>query len=363
MKRVVFLDYLRVLACMMVMVVHACELYYFGEDGGVFVASRGDARWLTAFDSAVRASVPLFVMASAYLLFPLTRPTGEFFRRRLMRVGVPFAVWAAVYTWYYGGSWGQLGFNFPMATGGHLWFVPMLFGLYLLMPLISPWAEKVSERELRGWLGLWLVTTLFPYLRSLWSWLYGEPAFGAVPYLWGECPWNHFGAFQYVGGFIGYLLLGFWFRKFAPVLSWRRTLAWAVPLWVVGMLVCALPFYSRIPAVNGYPASAPYATAVFMEMSWEFCSTGVLMTVIAYFLIIRKFTFDGAFYVRLIRPLSEASYETYLMHMLILVVVGGWLKPRLATPLAILAIALVTFFAASVVSLALRRIPRLGRYL
>ena len=63
MKRVVFLDYLRVLACMMVMVVHACELYYFGEDGGVFVASRGDARWLTAFDSAVRASVPLFVMA------------------------------------------------------------------------------------------------------------------------------------------------------------------------------------------------------------------------------------------------------------------------------------------------------------
>ena len=91
-ERIVFLDYLRVIACFMVMIVHACEQFYFGADGGLLFASSGDAFWTTWIDSAVRPCVPLFVIASSYLLFPVTRPTGEFFRRRLTRVAVPFAL-------------------------------------------------------------------------------------------------------------------------------------------------------------------------------------------------------------------------------------------------------------------------------
>lgn len=361
--RIVFLDYLRVIACFMVMVVHACEPFYLGG-AGTFIASRWDAAWATAIDSAVRACVPLFVMASAYLLFPVTRPTGEFFQRRLARVVVPFLVWVGIYTWRFDGDWGKLLFNFPAdIIGGHLWFVPMLLGLYLLMPLLSPWAEKVREKELWGWLAVWAVTTTFPYLRRLWGFLYGEPSFGAVPYLYGECPWNAFGTFQYVSGFFGYLLLGFWFRKFAPKLSWQKTLAVAAPLWAVGYLAVAEPFFLRIPDAAGYPVEAPYATAVSLEMSWEFCSTGVALTVAAYFLVIRKLTADGFFYRHMIRPLSEASYGTYLLHMLVLAEVCERLNPRLTAPLAILGTAAVSFVLSSFVSMALRRIPRVGKWL
>ena len=45
----------------------------------------------------------------------------------------------------HGAGRGKLLFNFP-DEGGHLWFVPMLAGLYILMPLLSPWAEEVSLR-------------------------------------------------------------------------------------------------------------------------------------------------------------------------------------------------------------------------
>ena len=155
-KRIVFLDYLRVIACFMVMVVHACECFYFGGDGGLHYDSAGDAFWATWIDSAVRACVPLFVIASSYLLFPVTKPTGEFFKRRLVRVVVPFVIWCALYVWRFDGKPIDCLFNFPMATGGHLWFVPMLLGLYILMPLLSPWAEKASEKEVRGCLILWL---------------------------------------------------------------------------------------------------------------------------------------------------------------------------------------------------------------
>ena len=137
----------------------------------------------------------------------------------------------------------------------------------------------------------------------------------------------------------------------------------AAPLWGVGYLAVAVPFLLRIPDAAGYPVAAPYATAVSLETSWEFCSAGVALTVVAYFLVIRKLTADGAFYRRVIRPLAEASYGTYLMHMLVLAEVCDLLKPCLTAPLAIGATALVSFAVASLLSMALRRIARVGHWL
>ena len=359
--RVVFLDWLRVIACFMVMAIHSSEPFYLGGEAPniTFIANKWDAIWISLVESICRVCVPLFVMASSYLLFPLKRSTGEFFRRRLVRILVPFVVWVCAYVWWFGDSWGKACFNFPDA-GGHLWFVPMLLGLYLLMPLLSPWAEKVSERELRGWLILWLVTTTFPYLRRLWTAIYGEPSFGAVPYLYGECPWNMFGMFHYVSGFIGYMLLGFWFRRFVPELSWRRTLAMAVPLWLAGAVVMGGGFYFRIPE---FPCSKPYAFAVDLEMSIEYCSVGVAIAVIAAFMLIRKIKADGAFYRWIVRPLSEASYGTYLLHMFVLLAVFDAVRPHCNTPATICVTAVTSYVLASAAGVLLRRIPFVGRFI
>ena len=361
--RVVFLDYLRVIAIFMVMLVHACEQYYFGADGGFYISSKWDAWWVVAIDSACRAAVPLFVMASAYLLFPIGNG-GGWLRHRILRVGVPFAIWAAVYNWKFGGGWVDCLFNFPSATGGHLWFVPMLIGLYLLMPLLSPWAEKVEKRELRGWILLWLFTTTFPFLRKLCGNLCGAPSFGAIPYLYGECPWNGFGTFHYVSGFAGYMLLGLYLRRFAGDFSWLRTLKSAIPLLAIGWTIVAGGFYFRIANYGAsFPVSAPYAAAVDLEMSWEFCSLGVVMTVIGYFAIIRKLTHDGWFYRRIVLPLSGASFGVYLVHILVLVAVVGWFKPAVTTPLAIFGVAITTFLISAAVSMLGRKIPKIGRWI
>ena len=359
-KRVVFLDYLRVVACFMVMAIHSAEPFYLGGEAPdvTAIASRWDLFWITVTECICRVAVPLFVIASSYLLFPVTRPTGEFFRRRLSRVAVPFLVWAAAYVAAAGGKWGQLLFNFP-DEGGHLWFVPMLLGLYLLMPLLSPWAEKVSGRELRGWIALWLFTTAFPFLRRAWEALYGAPSFGAVPYLYGECPWNMFGTFHYVSGFIGYMLLGLWFRKFAKARSWSSTLAAAAPLWIAGVAVIGIPFLFY---TDKFPFAAPYAHAVRMEMSIEYCSLGVALTTIAAFMVLRKLNSEGALYAKVVRPVSEASYGMYLLHMFALAPISAALIPRLPTPLAIVATAAAAFAISAVAAVLIRRIPFVGRW-
>ena len=361
-KRVVFLDYLRLIACFMVMVIHATEPYYIDfSNGDLSIVTKSDAVWVCLFEGFARSCVPLFVMASCYLLFPLKTGAGKFFARRVTRVLIPFFIWAVFYVWHFDGNIKEMCFNFPMAAG-HLWFVPMLFGLYLAMPLLSPWAEKAGRREILSWIGVWLFTALFPYLRRLSLAFVGDPSFGSVAYLWGECPWNGFGTFQYVSGFFGYMLIALYIRRFVPRLSWGKTLSVAIPLFAAGFAVMALGLYFRIPG-GGCPVREPYAAAVDFEMAIEYCSVGVSAAVVGLFLVIRKFTADGAFYRRVILPLSEASYGTYLIHMIALAPASAALKDVLPMPLAVPAVAAVSFVASSLVSCAVRKIPFIGRYI
>ena len=360
-ERGVFLEWLRVIACFMVMAIHAAENFYLGGEAPnvTFIATRSDAFWVTVTECICRVCVPLFVMTSSYLLFPISRSTGEFLKRRLARVFAPFAVWAVAYVIASGGNLWKFAFNFP-DEGGHLWFVPMLMGLYLVMPLLSPWAEKVGKRELQGWLLLWLFTTTFPFLRALWTLRYGAPPFGAVPYLYGECPWNSFGAFHYVSGFVGYMLLGLWFRRFGGELSWRKTLAASIPFWIAGVAIIGVPFFCY---ADKFPFSAPYSAAVYMEMSIEYNSFGVALATIAVFLVFRKLDFRGIAYRVIVRPVSEASYGMYLMHMFILPPAFALLRPYTQTPFCIVLSALATFAVSAGIALVLKRVPGLGRWI
>ena len=95
-NRIVFLDWLRVAACLMVMGVHSIEPFYLG-DGGTLITCEANGFWSTILDSALRAAVPLFIMTSSYLLFPVEQATSTFLRKRLTRVGWPLLVWVVLY--------------------------------------------------------------------------------------------------------------------------------------------------------------------------------------------------------------------------------------------------------------------------
>ena len=357
-QRIVFLDWLRFIACFMVMLVHSIEPFYLGGDEGTYIASCTDAFWITAINSALRPAVPLFVLASSYLLFPVKTDTSSFFKRRFGRVLVPFLVWTLLYAVVpiYGSetdvafNFKNLAFNFMMHSG-HLWFVYMLLGVYLLMPIISPWVEKISRKEEKCFLYLWAFTTILPFFRPAAENLLGTPA------LWGECPWNEFGVFYYVSGFIGYLVLGHYIRTYAGEVSWKKTLLYAVPFWIVGYAVAAGGFWAIMP--KDFPVSAPYQTAVDMETTWNFCTFGVMMQTVAYFLVIRKITSSGWFYQHIVLPISKLSYGMYLMHMFVLIPVFGWVKSfGLPTPAVMLLSALITYVICALVSRLLAILPK-----
>lgn len=62
-ERIVFLDYMRVIACFMVVVVHCCEMFYL-FNGVIDYPDASDRGWVSLIDGLCHVSVPLFVMAS-----------------------------------------------------------------------------------------------------------------------------------------------------------------------------------------------------------------------------------------------------------------------------------------------------------
>lgn len=382
-KREVWIDWMRVASCFMVLIVHSTEPFYLGGDGAL-ILTKSDAFWSSFFDSSVRACVPLFIVASSYLLFPLRYSSGEFLRRRSVRILFPFLLWTIVYAFVWGEpaeNFRNLIFNFNYAAG-HLWFVYMLLGVYILMPLLSPWAEKVGKRELQAYLGIWLFTTLIPILRD---WLsdglsvtYGPsglPRQALYP-LWGEASWNGYGLFYYISGFIGYLLLGLYFRKFVGKLSWGRTLSVAIPSYLVGFAITSGGFLRRVfeSAEGVFPTGGLVEVAVRWETTWCYDTIGVVLMTIAWILIFRKITADGAFYRKVLLPVSEASYGMYLCHLLILVPICGWFRDMLGsgsegmlgvwtTPVEIVCSAVCGFILTAIVAVILRKIPKIGRYI
>ena len=382
-EREIWLDWMRVAACLMVMVVHATEPFYLGGDGSL-ILTQTDAFWASFFDSFVRACVPLFIIASSYLQFPLHYSSEEFFRRRAVRILVPFVLWTVVYALVWGSpvqNFKDLLLNFNYAAG-HLWFVYMLVGVYLLMPLLSPWAERVGRTELRIYLGLWLFTTVIPLLRD---WVFGAPpvVYGvsglprqALFPLWGEASWNAYGVFYYLSGFVGYLLLGLYVRKFLGTWSWRKTLAVALPCFAAGFALSFGGFLRRVWLTSGgeFPVGGLVEKAVWWETTWCNDTLGVALMAIAWVLLFRKIQAAGGFYRRITLPLSRAGYGMYLSHLLVLVPICTWVRGWLGsgdagilgfwtTPAEIVLSAVACFVVVGAGSIALQRIPKVGKFI
>lgn len=381
--RTVWIDWLRVTAIFLVVIIHSTEPFYLGGEGSL-ILSQWDSIWVSLFDSFARSCVPLFIIASSYLQFPLYYSSKEFFMRRMKRILIPFAVWTIIYALVWGEpieNFSNLLLNFNYAAG-HLWFVYMLVGIYLLMPILSPWAEKVSQKELLFYIGIFLFSSFIPFIREMnnTEGVYiegpsGIPAFAKYP-LWGESSWNTYGVFYYFSGFIGYLLLGLFLKKFYITKNRKKEILTGLSLWLIGFGISFGGFLYLVDRTSEgiFPVEGNINLGVLWETPWSYDSFGVVLMVIGFLLIFRQISLSGNWYNKLIHPLAKSSYGTYLCHMLVLIYVSHHIRELFGladsgiigiftTPIEILLSAIITFFLASGASYFVGKLPRIGKYI
>ena len=80
-----WVDLVRVIGAFLVVMAHVS---YLG--GGSVLIS-------TYYFVISRVAVPLFFMVSGYLLLRKEEPYGEFFRKRALKVVLPFLIWSVIY--------------------------------------------------------------------------------------------------------------------------------------------------------------------------------------------------------------------------------------------------------------------------
>ena len=319
-ERIAFLDYVRVFACFLVMLVHAAENFYPGPGATdmagpqAILANQTDRLWVSLYDGFSRISVPLFIIVSAYLLAPKKKEQSaqEFYRKRFGKILPPFLIFTVLYCTL-PLLWGQIDtatslrdlaripVNFP-SLAGHFWFMFPLFSLYLFIPVVSPWLETASAREERFFILLFLISSCMPFLRR---W-FGE--------LWGECFWNEYHLLWYFSGYLGYLVLAHYIRKH---LDWgvRKRLIVGGLMLVVGSAVTIWSYY--VQAVPGVVLDTPV-----LEVGWRFCTLNVVCATAGAFLMFSCIGLEGSgseeeavMPPKWLESLSKMSYGMYLMHI------------------------------------------------
>lgn len=353
--RIVFLDYVRVFACFLVMLVHASENFYPGPGSTdmtgpqAMLANQTDRICVSVYDGFSRMAVPLFIIVSAFLLVPKKeeQTTWEFYRRRFSRILPPFLIFSVLYATL-PLLWGQIDgatslrdlsrilLNFP-TLAGHLWFMFPLISLYLFIPMISPWLRKASAKEERFFIILFLISTCIPYLNR---W------FGEV---WGQCFWNEYHMLWYFSGYLGYLVMAHYIRVHLTWSRKTRLLAGGAML-VAGAVATILSYY--VQAVPGVILSTPE-----LEVGWSFCTINVVCLTIGAFLMFSCIEQVKA--PRIITSLSKLSYGMYLMHIfwLHLWSVVSMQVLQLPTPVSIPFIAVCTFVCCALTAKLVSLIP------
>jgi len=255
--------------------------------------------WLIGdfYNSLVRFAVPVFVMISGALLLHRDYELGDFLKRRLIRIVIPFLFWSLIYVGYefyiedlnYTGiDWNttrQILHLLKVGSSYHLWYVYMLIGLYLLIPIISKFVRNATQNEVLYFLIVWLVVMLLeqPYLSRF------KPSVDL----------------RYFEGFVGYLVLGH-YLAFKPIAK-KQTALWAI-LFFACLGGCTLGTYLLYQHYNG-----------ISTLLYEPVSPPTLLMASSVFMLGRLWTPKVPTWVISFRDFAgKYNYGIYLSHALIL---------------------------------------------
>lgn len=140
--RFVYLDYLRCLSAFAVVVLHTAAQQWYKADTHSF-----DWFILDLYDTLVRWAVSVFVMISGALFLKKDITISNLYNKYIKRLTLAFVFWSIFYsvTLNHGSIISMLRGHY------HMWFIPMIIGLYIAYPIIKEIIknEKLTEYFLK----------------------------------------------------------------------------------------------------------------------------------------------------------------------------------------------------------------------
>jgi len=339
-------DRLRNLATVMVIGIHVAAPVAHG-DGMDF---NGAWWWAGNFwNSLTRPAVPLFVMLSGYLLLSKDYPLPDFLKRRFSRVVIPAIFWMLIYSLYNflaNGSPTSIGMALKGIVTGpvhyHLWFIYLIIGLYLVYPILRPWARTASNQDFLYFIVMWSVGT----------WFYKALA------VFGQMPMGIY--FELFTNNCGYFVMGY-FLGTRVSFNGDQEAKTEVPAIHRSYLIrhTYLPWLLIVIGTAGTMISSYVINTFFWNghtnvYFYDYLTPNVVIAAIGWFLLARM-TFNSKPLLDIEREFSAASFGIYFAHVLVMDYcgkLGYWhsmAHPSYLAPMLTAMIASLTFLVISLI--------------
>jgi len=332
------IDILRIIACFAVIIIHMSGMG-FGE------REIGTKSWwvYNIYDSSVRWCVPMFVMISGSLfLNPDKKITYyDLFTKYIFRIILAFFFWSAFYVitdviwmYFFTGSFSQMNieklFTHWQFGEFHFWFLPMIIGIYLLIPIIK---TLISKSILKYFLILWFVFMVFDFFQ---------------PYINSDFFLSRI-SHSMVTGYSGYFLLGYWLSTYSN-LKYNK---YYYTMGVISFMVTLIGTY----IISNYYNKA--STILF-----DYLSPNVAIMSIAVFIFFHSIKHSYKFsenQKKIILSFSNNSFGIFLIHIFVyfkivvpLIRVLTFTNSLIFVPLT----AVLTYFISYLLILCVRKIPQ-----
>lgn len=281
-QRILYLDIIRILACLMVIFTHSPQPH------------SAHSLILSSISLLAAPSIGLFFMVSGALLLPVSQPTNMFLKHRLTKIVIPILFWSLFYLLIHYFKTNDLEelfisiISIPFSAQGCavFWFVYVLIGLYLMAPIISAWLQKASKREIEFYLLLWLITMCYPIISSF---IRVNDEVSGILY--------------YFAGYVGYFVLGYYLHNYIKHWNiWILTAMYILPLGYA--VVCKLSEFK----------------VDFYIVFW-YLSISVVTMCVALFMYIKELFSSAKLNTKLkkcIIDFSNYSFGIYLIHFFII---------------------------------------------
>lgn len=342
-KRVIYFDILRIAAIFAVVAVHLSAQHWLDVD----VSSRA---WFAfnLYCTTGKWSVPIFVMISGALFLGRNISIRTILKKNVARIATVFLSWSGCYALV------DLVFRHaPLSVvlsqlirgHYHLWFLYMIVGLYLLIPLLRPIVQ--NETLTHYFLLLALVFTfLLPQLALFTSFVsYEASTVIRTVIMYSYC--------FFPLGFTVYFVGGYYLSRRS--FSHREEIV----LYCVG--VAALLFSIIAPAALSRAQGAANPT------SYSYNDLNVLCTSVPIFVFAKQhlvFPRMGERAYALLRKMSKYSFGVYLVHPMVIELLQHFgidtfsCNAFFSVPL----LAIFVFTASTAISALLNRIPIINKY-
>ena len=342
MERIVYADYLRVIGILGVIGVHLSGDYL--SKTALF-----SGIWLQGvlYSSLTRSGVLLFIMVSGLLL--LDRPQSiDKIPHRIERVMTPFIFWILIYLLKYVfidktiavTSAYEFLVQFvncilnPSIISEEFWYIYMIIGFYLMLPILYKWISNTPEKEIKYFLIVWFIILTLSYLN--------------VDIM----------LLKYVNlftGHLGFFILGYYLNKTDS--KYSNSILLGAILFILGTLIIFLSIY--IPTLMSNQLNLNY-------IGIKNLAPGHVLKAMGIFLIVKNIDFKNVFGSRtesvnsIILKFAEISYGLYLIHLLVPIrmIYNVNISPFINVPILIAIIVIVV----SALLLIMNRIPILKKF-